>query len=194
DTATAEIYTLSLHDALPISRKARKAKAAKLPRAKKAASKPLPSRHCNKEPLALTGRAVSFWAGLTLGSSDATVGRPRKSRHSICASPAQCRIHGRRHHRRGARLRPMAEEVPEPRRGRQDRPPPDLPGEAADLHERQRRRGSAGASLLQARPRCPHRFPRRARPRAVQGEGADRRRPCRTQWPSLNRRLFWPGV
>ena len=65
----------------------------------------------------------------------------------------------------------MAEEVPQPGRRRPHRPPPGPAAEAADLHERQRRRGSAGAALLQARRGRADRLPRRARPRAVQGQG-----------------------
>ena len=74
--------------------------------------------------------------------------------------------------------------IAEGRIGRASRPA----AEAPDLHERQRRRGSAGAALLQARPGSADRLPRRARPRAVQGEGPRRRRPCRPQRPALDRR------
>src|SRR5687768_13442296 len=73
---------------------------------------PLPRRK-RKEPLALLGgRAVSFWLGDTLGGRDADLGRPRKSRRGLLAPPPQCRLHGRRRHRRGARLSSPQEGVP----------------------------------------------------------------------------------
>ena len=53
-------------------------------------------------PWTSSGRADFFCAPLLLASRDATLGRPRKSRRQICAAAAQCRLHGRRHHRRGA--------------------------------------------------------------------------------------------
>src|SRR5205814_965420 len=116
-------------------RKVLKSKAAKLPKAAKARSKLFDIESRNRSALR---RAVSFCAKLTLGIDDAIVGRSRESRREICASTAQCRFHGSRHHRRGARLRPVAEEISEPHRRRPYRPPSGPPAEAPDLHERQR--------------------------------------------------------
>ena len=48
--------------------------------------------------------------------ADADLGRPRQSRRAICAAPPQCRLHGGRHHRRGARLRSAPKKIPQPAR------------------------------------------------------------------------------
>ena len=89
-------------------------------------------------------------------------------------------------------LRPVAEEVPKAGQRRPDRRHQILLLKPQTYHERQRRRGSAGAALLQARQGRADRLPRRARPRPVQGQGEARRRHRRAQWPALDRRLLGP--
>src|SRR5678816_4025364 len=101
--------------------RARKPKAkAKLPRA---AKKPRLSSIAYNEAAHPKGWAVSFCALLTLGERNADLGGPWKSRREICAAPAQRRDDGRRHHRRGAWLRAVDQEIPKPDLRGPRRPP-----------------------------------------------------------------------
>src|SRR5690606_40025647 len=76
--------------------------------------------------------------GLFIGSPDATLGWPRKSRSAVRDAPAQRRLHGARRHRRDAWLRACAEEVPGLAAGRPDRQRQSAAPEAGDVHERKR--------------------------------------------------------
>ena len=106
------------------------------------------------------------------GGSDEALRRSRQSRRVLRPAPAQRRLHGRRRHRRGARLRPVARQVPGPGRRGPPRPRAGAAPEARHLHEPLGRLGARGDALLQARARRRRRLPRRARPRRPAGCGS----------------------
>src|SRR3712207_7169216 len=83
DTATTEIYTLSLHDALPIWGRGRRWRARPRPRRRRDLSKaPLPPRHSWKGPDLPTARrlAARLWTG---GSEEHTSELPSRQ-YIVC--------------------------------------------------------------------------------------------------------------